>query len=76
MIILILGQEVMKNQLDHKTGFFFTKIEKTQGGKNSPNSITQDNFGQKLNEPVAFFRWLKNLNKPVPIKTLKPNIYH
>ena len=23
---------------------FFTKIEKTQGGKNSPNSITQDNI--------------------------------
>ena len=33
--------------LDLSTGFFLTKIEKTQGGKNSPNSITQDNYGQK-----------------------------
>ena len=44
-----------------------TKIEKTQGGKNSPNSITQDNFSQKTQRTGSIFRWLKKLNKAVLI---------
>ena len=36
--------------------FFLTKIEKTQGGKNSPNSITQDNFSQKTQRTGSIFQ--------------------
>ena len=35
------------NNILLEQAFFLTKIEKTQGGKNSPNLITQDNFSQK-----------------------------
>ena len=40
----------------NRTGFFLTKIEKTQGGKNSPNSITQDNFSQKTQRTGSIFQ--------------------
>jgi len=36
-------------------GFFLTKIEKTQGGKNFLNSITQDNLSQKTQRTGSNF---------------------
>ena len=53
--------------LNNTTGFFLPKLKKTQGGKNSPNSITQDNFSQKTQQTGSIFRWLKKLNKAVLI---------
>ena len=51
-----------------KTGFFFTKIKKTQGGKNSPNSITQDNFSQKTQQTGSIFQVSQTLNENLLLK--------
>ena len=45
--ILRLAYMTVVKELPSRAGFFLTKIEKTQVGKNCPNSITQDNLSQK-----------------------------